>query len=330
MHEQRFGGEGHRRRNSKIEDRKSPYEGEFRLSMRSLRSAQVFELQKHDSGFSIIELLVTLAILMIVSAAVFGMLNVAQQRYHTEQQVLDSFQNARVGVEQLTREIHAAGFPAATHYINQPSTGTGCSGGSVVNPPWSALNCGNMQRQYATDFRGYDSTLAFSETCTPSSSCAVPDAYDLSMEEDLDPSNTNCPNQVEILEYKLMDAGNGTDTLMRSVTSKPGSAASMTYCLPTWTGWKNNTWVPFVENVVNRNTAVIQANGIGPQPPNAPMANIPLFTYGFPATMSTVAPWNITTVYINLWVRTQGADIQTGQVKVMNIQSVAQRLNPER
>lgn len=261
---------------------------------------------KPQYGFSLLELLVTMAILLIVSAAVFGLLNVAQARYRNEQQFLDSFQNARVGVEQLTREIHNAGFPGVNTFT-LPAT-----------PAY----------KFALPFRGYTgtyptlNTYASNQACTVPANCLVPGSYDLSMEMDLDPYNLNCPNQVEIVEYSLQPDGNGTtSTLMRSVTSKPGNGAfpGAPPCQPLWTSWAGNTWVPFIENVVN-------VYGVANGTPVVP-ANVPIFTFGCDST--PCKPQNVNNVSINLWVRSQRADLQTGgQIRTVNLQAIAQRLNP--
>lgn len=258
-----------------------------------------------QSGFSLIELMVTMVILLIVSAAVFGLLGTAQVRYRNERQFLDSFQNARVGMEQMVAEIHSAGSPGANTYTNVPSTPSTCTYPSCF--PW----------EFAIPFRGYDvTTHTYDQTCTVDlgggGTCDAPGKWDLSMEQDLDPYNTSCPNQVEIVEYKLLDDGNGaTSTLMRSVSSKPGNPTPPASCLPQWSSWAADTWVPFIENVTNRY--------MNPQ--------VPVFTY-LTYGGTTQAPSDIHQVFINLWVRSQNPDIQTNQIRTIQLQAVAETLNP--
>jgi prepilin-type N-terminal cleavage/methylation domain-containing protein len=263
---------------------------------------------KLQFGFSLLELLVTMALLLIISAAVFGLLNVAQSRYRNEEQFLNSFQNARVGVEQLTREIHNAGFPGVNTYT------------LAATPAY----------KFALPFRGYTGTYptlgtyAYTQACTVPANCLVPGSYDISMEMDLDPYNPNCPNQVEIVEYSLQPDGNGTtSTLMRSVTSKPGNGAFPGGppggpCQPLWTSWAGNTWVPFIENVVNFYGVV---NGT----PSVPAAS-PIFT--FQCDSAPCNPQNVNNVLISLWVRQQGVDLNPNIVRTVNLQAMAQRLNP--
>src|SRR3972149_11498584 len=77
-------------------------------------------VRRADSGFSLIELMVVLVIFLIVTGAVFGLLNTAQIRYRSEQQFLDSLQGARTGLEQIARDIHRAGYPALNAYDTVP------------------------------------------------------------------------------------------------------------------------------------------------------------------------------------------------------------------
>ena len=67
--------------------------------------------RRPQSGFSLIELLLVLAILGIVVAAVFSQLSVAQQRLSTEETRLDDFQQARDFVDQFFRDINQIGTP---------------------------------------------------------------------------------------------------------------------------------------------------------------------------------------------------------------------------
>ena len=62
-------------------------------------------------GFTLIELLVALGIFLLVIGAAFTLLSTSQQRYRTESQVLNSFQEARLGMDQVVRDINDAGFP---------------------------------------------------------------------------------------------------------------------------------------------------------------------------------------------------------------------------
>lgn len=62
-------------------------------------------------GFTLLEMMIVLLILMLVTAAVFSQMGVAQQRMSTEQIKLDDFQQARDFVDQFFRDINQIGDP---------------------------------------------------------------------------------------------------------------------------------------------------------------------------------------------------------------------------
>jgi len=64
-----------------------------------------------QGGFTLLELLLVLAILSIMIAAVFSQLNSAQQRLSAEETKLDDFQQARDFVDQFFRDINQIGTP---------------------------------------------------------------------------------------------------------------------------------------------------------------------------------------------------------------------------
>jgi prepilin-type N-terminal cleavage/methylation domain-containing protein len=67
--------------------------------------------RSHQTGFSLIELMLVIGILGLIMAAVFSQLNVAQQRLSTEENRLDDFQQARDFVDQFFRDINQIGTP---------------------------------------------------------------------------------------------------------------------------------------------------------------------------------------------------------------------------
>jgi prepilin-type N-terminal cleavage/methylation domain-containing protein len=64
-----------------------------------------------QSGFTLLEMLIVLAILGLVVGAVFSQMDVAQQRMTTEGVKLDYFQEARDFVDQFFRDINQIGDP---------------------------------------------------------------------------------------------------------------------------------------------------------------------------------------------------------------------------
>jgi len=71
----------------------------------------------NSKGFSLVELMVSLVVMMVVLGAIFGVIDVVNQRSHTEQAKLDMFQEAREFMDQMSRDLHQAGYPSHRHYL---------------------------------------------------------------------------------------------------------------------------------------------------------------------------------------------------------------------
>ena len=64
-----------------------------------------------QSGFTAVEMLVSMLILGVVTAGIFAQINLAQQRAFSEQVKLDNFQEARDFVDQFFRDVNQIGYP---------------------------------------------------------------------------------------------------------------------------------------------------------------------------------------------------------------------------
>jgi prepilin-type N-terminal cleavage/methylation domain-containing protein len=64
-----------------------------------------------ERGFTLIEMLIVIAILATVTGGIFLQLNTAQQRINTEQTKVDNFDEARDFVDQFFRDINQIGYP---------------------------------------------------------------------------------------------------------------------------------------------------------------------------------------------------------------------------
>jgi prepilin-type N-terminal cleavage/methylation domain-containing protein len=69
-----------------------------------------------QAGFSLIELMAALAIMMVIMGVVFQQMTLVQKRSRVEEVRLDIFQTAREFIDQMTRDIHQAGFPNSKMY----------------------------------------------------------------------------------------------------------------------------------------------------------------------------------------------------------------------
>jgi len=66
----------------------------------------------HQRGFSLLELMIVVILLLAMMATVFQLINQAIARSGTEQTKLDMFQEAREFMDQLSRDLHEAGYPS--------------------------------------------------------------------------------------------------------------------------------------------------------------------------------------------------------------------------
>jgi type II secretory pathway pseudopilin PulG len=86
-------------------------------------------------GFSLIELMVGILVMMIVVGGIFGVIDVVNQRSSTEQAKLDMFQEAREFMDQMSRDLHQAGYPNPRNYLD---TGV-LTVNPVINDPKNAV-----------------------------------------------------------------------------------------------------------------------------------------------------------------------------------------------
>jgi len=69
-----------------------------------------------EAGFSLIELIMSAAILLLLMAGVFSQVAKMQKFSNNEEKKRDMFQNAREALDQMNRDIHAAGYPNRSQY----------------------------------------------------------------------------------------------------------------------------------------------------------------------------------------------------------------------
>jgi prepilin-type N-terminal cleavage/methylation domain-containing protein len=77
-----------------------------------------------QSGFSLVELLISLLVMSIVIGVTLNGVNRAQKRNAAESMKLDMTQQAREGLDQIVRDLHQAGYPSPTMYASVTSGGS--------------------------------------------------------------------------------------------------------------------------------------------------------------------------------------------------------------
>jgi prepilin-type N-terminal cleavage/methylation domain-containing protein len=192
-----------------------------------------------EGGFSLIELMIATLLFTIIAGITFALLGVSLQRYKGEKDYLNSFQQASVAMDQITRDVHTAGYPPANSYL---------TGVAVLNPTKVATPFGWMP--------GYPAA-----PCTVGATCTAPGPFDLITEADLGDGNG-----VQWIRYSLQ----GT-TLLRGVTPKLGVdpvAATNAVLIPYLDNVMNNATAAQI--------ATLKATYPGLFPGGAP---VPVFTY---------------------------------------------------
>jgi prepilin-type N-terminal cleavage/methylation domain-containing protein len=78
-----------------------------------MKRSRAAEQQKNlTSGFSLLELMIVLIVVLVITAAIFQVINLATERSSTEQTKVDMFQEAREFMDQMTRDLRQAGYPS--------------------------------------------------------------------------------------------------------------------------------------------------------------------------------------------------------------------------
>lgn len=262
---------------------------------------------RQQEGFSLVEMMVSVAVFTLLCGAVFGLLNVSQQRQRTESVMLDSFQEARLGLDQIVRDANDAGYPAGNQFTATPP------------PNSSAAN------SYAATPVAWNPGYTASAVCSVTATCVSPGNFDLIIETDIDPAANN---GVEWVRYKLV----GT-TLFRGVASKAVNTDPMAAT--------DAVLFPYVQNVVN-NAPAAQITGYrAAYPAMFPGGNpVPLFTYfcdppagGATGTVPCTAandPTNIRDIGVTLIVQATQFDAQNNRPRLVELSGRGHRVNPNK
>ncbi|HET9180778.1 MAG TPA: type II secretion system protein [Candidatus Angelobacter sp.] len=71
-------------------------------------------------GFSLLEMLISVAVLVVLTGAVFEQITLMQRKSLAEETKVDTEQQAREFVDQMVRDLHMAGYPKASMYSTSP------------------------------------------------------------------------------------------------------------------------------------------------------------------------------------------------------------------
>lgn len=259
--------------------------------------------QRAQSGFTLLEMLVAMAIFLIICGAMFELLDISQKKYNSETQLTSAYQEARLGLDQIVRDVNASGYPSAILYSPIP---TSYPWRYAVGPvAWSP---------------NYPSAPCLIGT-GGSGTCDTPGDYDLIVE-----TRVSTDTHVSWIWYHL----NGT-TLYRSVVQKTfgDPLAAVTAAGPQ---------VTFVSNVMN-NPGAAQLAQITAQYPTMFPGGMPqpIFRYtcdtplgAVPCALAGVynAPKYVRDVDVALIVSTPQADVQTHKLELVELYGRGHGANP--
>jgi prepilin-type N-terminal cleavage/methylation domain-containing protein len=266
---------------------------------------------ERQAGFTLIEMLVALGIFLLITGAAFTLLSSSQQRYQTESQVLTSFQEARLGLDQMVRDINDAGYPPPTFFSSYfPMQSTSSPFG------WSP---------------GYPALTPCQIVTGGAGPCFSPTDFDIIIETNPNPNPSDPSNQVVWIRYVLV----GT-TLFRGVVSKASGHD------PYIDSNASGVLVPFVQNVVNSPTPAQIAQYQAAYPGMFPSGNpVPIFQYtcdtptvpqyplpACPLAGADNSPANIRDVAIALIVAAPTVDATTGVPRLVQLNGRGRRINP--
>ena len=161
-----------------------------------------------DRGYSLVELLVATVLFTIIAGTIFSLLFSAQLRYSSESGLTTAFQQANVAIDQITRDIHSAGYPRPSSFA-----------------PGVALNNPQLMALPFSWSPGYPNA-----PCTVNGSCgAVPGDYDLILETDTGDGNGVVLSAPVINFWSFTSAGNTYSFELSALTNGHVQADMMSF-----------------------------------------------------------------------------------------------------
>ena len=259
--------------------------------------------QAQQTGFTLIELMISVAIFIAISGAIFGLLGQSQKSFRTESQLLSSFQEARLGLDQIVRDANASGYPPRNHFDVPPAANNYTAGPLGWAP-------------------GYLTPAPCLIGTAGGGTCTTPGDFDVIFEGDVDGSG------VKWIRYQLV----GT-TLFRGVANKTAGGDP-----DAATNAASGVLLPYVTNVVN-NPGAAQIGLIKAAYPSMFPGGVaqPIFQFTCDTAAGTVlcqnagasnAPANVRDIEIVLIVQTTQRDAQTAKLRLVQLNGRGHRINP--
>ena len=269
-----------------------------------------------DRGFSILELLIAMAIFLAICAAMFELLRMSQQKYSGETQLSAAYQDSRLAMDQIVRDFNIAGYPPVDMFSVLPTspaqyaiTPVAWIPGYTTVPPTPC---------------SLDQPVLGGGTCgTPGS----PGDYDLVIETRI-PPNPGDPLTVSWIcyHYDPLSLILYRDVVQKTAGSPPSSSRVMT------------EGTALLKNVVNSPQGSLMSQIVAEYPTmfSGGVAQ-PIFQYtcdtpGGPLPCwragANNSPKSIRDIDVTLIVMTPQPDLETQNLKLVELFGRAHRSNP--
>jgi len=260
--------------------------------------------QRIQTGFTLLELMVSVAIFVVISGAIFGLLGSSQKQFRTESEVLGSFQEARLGLDQIVRDANDSGYPPQNHFAVLPAANLYAIGPIGWMP-------------------GYPTATPCLIGTAGGGTCTSPTDFDVIFEEDINDGT----GVVQWIRYRLVGTTLQRGTTPKVVGQDPVTATNVA-----------GVMLPYVTNVMNNPGAVrigqFQAAYPGMFPGGVAQ---PIFQYTCDTPAGTVlcqsagasnSTANVRDVEITLIVMTPERDFTTQKLRLVELNGRGHRINP--
>lgn len=259
--------------------------------------------QKDQAGFTMLELLVAVAIFVVIGSAIFTLLGNSQKEFRTESQLLGSFQEARIGLDQIVRDAGDAGYPPQNHFLVLPAANNYAIGPLGWMP-------------------GYTTNTACLIGTAGGGTCTTPGDFDVIFEGD-----DNDGNGVRWTRYELIGTTLYRGAVAKGVGTDPVTATNAA-----------GVMLPYVTNVMNNAPSAQIATFQAEYPSMFPGgAAQPIFQFICDSAAGDVlcqnaggsnSPSNVRDVEIRLIVMSPQQDMQTQKWRLVELNGRARRINP--
>jgi len=215
------------------------------------------KLSKNSCGFTLVELMLTMAISGIIVAAIYSVYISQQRTYLAQEQVAEMQQNIRAAMDIMTREVRMAGY--------DPAGGAGS--GIIAALPGQISFTQDTNGDGDTTDAGEMIDFGFSAAVVDADRDGVPDAVSNGV-PDASPLGRQTggaggyqaiAENIQAIEFRYLDAANGVTATLAdihsvqiSILARAGRQDRDFFNSMTYTSASGATWGPYNDNFRRR------------------------------------------------------------------------------